>query len=573
MAFDGFFLRSIIDNVKDYLIDSKVDKINQPEKDEIILTCRKGRINKKLLISASSNYPRIHFSEINKKNPMKAPMFCMVLRKYLKNSKIIEIKQYDNDRIISMHFVGTDELGFNSEYILFIEIMGRHSNITLVRERDNIIMDSVKHLTPDINSVRIILPGQEYNFPPKTNKLNPFDFSKEQFEIKINECPSIDEFFYLNNFSGISKNFSKEIFTRLDNFNRKDLFNSSKNFFSTIENSKDMDYIIYSKEGIPKDFYCIYLETYNDYDTEKFDSPSELLEYYYQNKDMLDRIKSKSSSIQKIINNNIHRCTKKEKILNKELETCLGKNKYQLYGELLTANIYSLNKGLEEISLLNYYDENGSFVTIELDKYKTPSENIQKYFKKYNKLKKTEVAAKEQLIQNDEELNYLYSVLTSLKNLTTYDEVDEIKQELVLAGYIRKTKAPKKKNKSISEPMHFISSNNIDIYVGKNNIQNDYLTLKFASKNDIWLHTKQIPGSHVIIKNSHDITDKTIEEAANLAAYYSKASTSTKVPVDYTQVKNIKKPNGSKPGMVIYSTNKTVYIDPHKPNIKQNKSS
>ncbi|KYH35672.1 hypothetical protein CLTEP_00650 [Clostridium tepidiprofundi DSM 19306] len=575
MALDGIFLFSIIDEISPIMIDSKIEKINQPEKDEINIVFKKARKKYKLLISASSNYPRIHFTEITKKNPLSPPIFCMVLRKYLNNSKVISLEQINGDRIVKINFESTDELGFNSIYSLIIEIMGRHSNITLIRERDNIIMDSIKHLTSDINSYRNLYPGIKYIYPPKSNKLNPFDFSYDELVSFYRQNKiEFDDKIFVNIFTGISKKLSNELFYRLmnngytlDNISLEDLYNYSQQVFSNIH-SKKFDFNIYSKKNNIVDFHCIELTILQNMTKKSYSSPSILLEDFYYKKDKADRINSKSSYLQKLVNNNIERCKKKIDILNKTLHDCKNKDKFRLYGELLTSNIYQIQKGMKEINVLNYYSENGEYINIKLAENKSPSENIQKYYKKYNKLKKSEEMSKLQLELANNELEYLESVLTNIKNCENADGLDEIRLELVNSKYLKHKKKNSKKN-NLSKPLHFKSSDGNDIYVGKNNIQNDYLTLKFAGKHDIWMHTKNIPGSHVIIKNSNDISEKTLEEGANLAAYYSKAKNSTKIPVDYTEIKNVKKPNGAKPGMVIYYSNQTIYVDPKIPNIEQ----
>ncbi|SFU28566.1 Predicted component of the ribosome quality control (RQC) complex, YloA/Tae2 family, contains fibronectin-binding (FbpA) and DUF814 domains [Clostridium sp. DSM 8431] len=570
MALDGIFLHSLLNNLKDTLIDSKIDKINQPEKDEIILTIRKDRKNHKLLLSASSNFPRIHFTNIAKENPLKAPMFLMVMRKYLLGGKIIDVSQKDCDRIVTMNIEASDEMGFNSTYSLIIEIMGRHSNITLVRDRDNKVMESIKHITPDINSYRVLYPGVEYMYPPASKKLDPLSFSKEDL-IKFTSENEIvfDENFFLKTFTGISKVLSKELYSECTKLNissneNEDFINFMKSFANALSENKEF-YIYTDENNIYKDFYCIDLkETFKDYKKIIFESPSEMMDNFFSMKDKQDRLSSRSTDLAKLIHTNIERCNKKSKILNENIKEGEKKDIYKIKGDLLTSYIYTIKPGDKEVSLLNFYSENEEYMTIALDPYKTPSENIQKYYKRYNKLKKSEEWAIEQLEKNEEELTYLNSVLTNIYNVDSYDEIDAIKSELMETGYIkyRADKKGSKKNKA-DKPLHFISSKGFDIYVGKNNIQNDYLSLKFANKNDIWLHTKEIPGSHCIIKGN-DVDDETLSEAAIIAAHYSKGKNTSKVPVDYTEVRNLKKPNGAKPGMVIYYTNKTMYVDPAK---------
>jgi len=575
MALDGIFMHSIIEELKSYLLNGRIDKVNQPEKDEIILSVKNGRKSYKLLISASSVYPKIHLTKISKVNPMQPPMFCMVLRKHINTGRIINIRQLDTDRVVFIDFEASDELGFNSVYTLVVEIMGRHSNITLVRQRDTIIMDSIKHITPEINSIRSLYPGIEYIFPPNSTKLNPFNYTKEDFKTFIsNNYIKLDKNFFSKVFTGISSQFSKELNYEFINHSREfsfenldEIFEFSKQTFEKIKNN-EFYFASYSSSGLVKDFYCEKLSSLNEYDEKLFSSPSELLEDYYFEKDKADRLNNKSSDLQKLLNINLERCYKKSDILENTLKDCTNKEQYKIYGELLTANIYSLKKGNASIKLQNYYTENWDYIDIKLDENKTPSENIQYYFKKYTKAKKAEEAAKIQMDMTIEEIEYLQSVLTNIKNAEDYESIEEIKRELMETGYIKFKKQSNKKTK-VSKPMKFLSSDGIEIYVGKNNFQNDYLTLKFADKRDIWMHTKNIPGSHVIVKNFGNIPDRTLEEAAVIAAFYSKAKDSTKVPVDYTEVKQVHKPNGSKPGMVIYHTNKTIYVDPKKLDLEQ----
>lgn len=564
MALDGIYLYSLITELKDFAINSKIDKVNQPEKDEIILTLR-GKGTKKLLISSSSNYPRLHFTTINKINPLKAPVFCMVLRKYLIGGKIIDITQYSTDRIISIDIENKDELGFDSKYSLIVEIMARHSNITLVRKRDNKIMESIKHIHSNKNSYRVLYPGATFIMPPTSNKLNPFSFTKEELKNLLKENINFNESIFSKIITGVGKNLSNDLFIEYKNkFNDLTIDNLSlfiTDYFKNI--LKDNKNILFFKDGKVVDFYFKDLISLNNCEKKYFESHSDTLDNFYATKDKQDRLHSKGLDIQRLINTNIERCLKKIKILEKTLKECEAKEDYRIKGELLTSYIYGFKKGDKDVSVLNYYSENEEYLKISLDENKTPSENIQFYFKKYNKLKNAEEASINQLSINEDELNYLNSVLTSLETADNYADIEEIKKELIETGYVRFRKEKNKNKIKTNKPLHFISSDGIDIYVGKNNIQNDYLTLKFAEKTDTWLHTKIIPGSHVIIKGKN-ITESTLLEAATLAAFYSKGKNSTKVPVDYTLVKNVKKPSGAKPGMVIYSTNKTLYIDPPK---------
>jgi predicted ribosome quality control (RQC) complex YloA/Tae2 family protein len=570
MPLDGIYIYSLGEELRKKLIGARVDKISQPEKDEIILSLRGDRINYRLLMSANSVYPKIHLTNYNKPNPAKAPMFCMVLRKYLSTAKVLDIRQVSTDRIIIMDFESTDELGFDSVYSLVIEIMGRHSNITLIRKRDNSVVDSIKHITLDMSSFRQLYPGVVYLFPPASNKLNPFDFELNQF-VSFIEAESVkyDINMFSKIFTGISAQFSKSICSELKENNisltaenTEEIYSYVKNILTKLKNY-DFQFLSYSEGNAVKEFYCTPLHNFQSYEVKNYASPSALIEDFYYEKDKFERLNSKSADLQKIINNNLDRCLKKLEIFESTYKDSDAKEKFRIYGVLLTSYIYSIQKGDKHANVLNYYSEEEEYLDIPLDENKTPSENIQTYYKKYNKMKKTAEMAKIQIETTEDEVKYLQSVLLNIKNAESYEDIEECKKELMESGYIRFRKSDKKKEKP-AKPLHFISSDGHHIYVGKNNIQNDYLTLKFADKQDVWLHTKNIPGSHVLIKSGGKVSNQTLEEAAVLAAFYSKAKESTKVPVDYTEVKNVKKPSGAKPGMVIYYTNKTIYVNPEK---------
>ncbi|EKQ56881.1 MULTISPECIES: NFACT RNA binding domain-containing protein [unclassified Clostridium] len=568
MALDGIYLYSLVKDLQKSIINSKIDKINQPEKDEIILTLRKERRNLKLLISASPRFARIHLTNSTKDNPIVAPMYLMVLRKYILGGRITKLIQKDNDRILIMEIENRDELGFDSIYSLIIEIMGRHSNITLIRNRDNKVMESIKHITPDINSYRVLYPGVNFVYPPGSSKLNPFSFTYEELSLFISHNSiTLDSKFYINCFTGISNLLSNDLYYNITKDNSsptmEEIYENFKKFTNNFDDN--ISYNIYTtKTGIVKDFYSLRLESLEkDFLLIPYEDANILMDAFYESKDKQDRLQNKSVDLQKLIHTNIERCNKKVKILNETLKECAEKESFKIKGDLLTSYIYTIKKGDSECTLLNFYNENEEeYVKISLDSTKTPSENVQYYYKKYNKLKISEEYAKVQLEKNSGEIEYLNSVLTNIINAESYNEIDEIKNELIETGYIRyrrNNKNPKKAK--ASKPHHFVSSDGIDIYVGKNNLQNDYLSLKFANKNYLWLHAKDIPGSHVIVC-SFDVPDKTLEEAAIIAGYYSKGKDSLKLPVDYTKVKELKKPNGSKPGMVIYHTNKTLIINP-----------
>ncbi len=553
MALDGIYFSNIVTELKDELLDEKINKIAQPEVDTIILQMRGKNGNQKLLLTSNSNYARIHFTTLAKENPMQAPLFLMVLRKNLVGARLKKIEQMDGDRIINLHFMGFDEFGYDDPYILSIEMMGKHSNIILIKESTMTIVDCIKHVSSLKNSYRTLLPGKTYRSPPSSGKLNPLSYTDEEL-LENGDPNNLDPEFFSRVFSGVSRRTSHDLFAHYHGENPLPYIRSMLN-----------------QLGNSFNFYILKEETeYNDVtsfpfteDYEKYDSSSVALEAFVQEKDFRDRIKSKTSDLAKILHNNLQRVRKKISLLEKSIEDSQDKDNFRLKGEILSANVYAIPLGAEQVTLLNYYTDED--ITIKINTSKSISQNIENYYQKYNKKKRAEVMARGQKILALEEENYLMSILLSLGHLENETEIQDIRQELMVAGYLRFKKTSKKKPKT-SKPLHFKSTEGIDLYVGKNNTQNDYLTTKFANRSDTWLHTKDIPGSHVIIHSDY-YNEETLLEAANLAAYYSKASNSTKVPVDYTPVKNVKKPSGSKPGMVIYSTNKTLYMDPEIPRI------
>lgn len=570
MAFDGLFLRKIKEELKVKLSGSRVDKISQPEKDEIIVSFRGREGNFKVLMTSSSDTARVHLTEETRKNPLQAPLFNMVLRKNIGGGKLKDIVQINGDRILDFIIESTDEMGFDSKYHLIVEIMGKHSNIVLVRDRDNKIIECIKHVGMDVNSYRLLLPGAEYKLPPPQEKTEPSEITEE----KLNELnPDYsDKSVFMKYISGIGKKTSEvlhSVFTELKAAGKSD----AEAFTEVIGRALSTEeYFLFLENEIPRDISLLeppeaFMEKEGYDDMEIFDSPSRCLEYFTGEKDLYQRVKERSQDIMKIVTVNYDRVVKKIEILNGVIEEAGEKDDLMESGELIKANINSIPEGAEEVSLFNFYDENGGYKTIELDPHKTAAENMQIYFRKYNKHKRSAENAQEQLILAGQELDYLSSVQDSIMRSEDASDIAEIRQELIVAGYIRYRSTGKKKE-SPTKPMRFKSTEGVTIYVGKNNNQNDYLTTKFASPYDTWLHTKDYPGSHVIIKGS-DFSDETLLEAANLAAYYSKASSGSKVPVDYTKVKFVKKPAGSKPGMVIYSGNRTVYVDPGAPRLER----
>ena len=592
MALDGVFIYSLADELSNALAGAKIDKIYQPEKDEILIHIRKQRESIKLLLSASSSNPRAYItSEPPKENPGVPPTFCMLLRKSLTGGRIVDVTQPDFERIISITVEVYDELKNKKNMNLIIEIMGKHSNIILVDSLENKIVDSIKRVPLSISSYRQVLPGNEYMSPPPQDKLNPMDdisLSKFSEVIRSSNAPVFKAVY--QSFKGISPLVSREILHRasvdesspsmsLESFEIEKIYDSFTRVFGQLKNKIFSPCISIDRATDSLiAFSCIRLTMYSSYSYIESSSPSFILEKYYTQRDINERIKQKTMNLRKNISNKLDRLYKKLQKQNEELLEAQNASHFKLQGELITSYIYMIQKGMEEVSLQNFYDENGGEVTVKLNKNLTPSENAQKYFKKYSKLKNASIMLSDQIKTTKAEADYLENVLYSIENCQNISEIEEIRNELIAEGLVKdrvkKKKASKPSASKESEPLHFFSSDGFEILVGKNNKQNDRLTLKIASPSDVWLHTKNIPGSHVIIKtDGGEASEQAVIEAATLAAYFSKAKMSAKVPVDYTERKNVKKPSGSKPGMVIYETNKTVYVTPSEEEftkIKQN---
>ena len=574
MPFDGIVAKSITEELNDTLLGGRVEKIFQPEADEIILNIRSKGQNRKLILSASPNYPRIHITEGSKENPSAPPVFCMLLRKHLSGGKITGIDFFDFERIISIHVESLNELGDLTEKKLIIEIMGRHSNIILINEQDK-ILDSIKHVDNEVSSVREVMPARPYVLPPAQDKISPLTLDIDKMlENGRGEAVPVEKFF-LNKIKGFSPLLCREICSRADiegktpvsGLTAEMLYRIKVEITKLIESIAGSDFkpcVVFedNKMESPLDFHCVEITQYSN--VRYLTSISEVLDTFYARKDKAERLKQKKSGILKVLNNSVERCNKKIALHQDKLRDVSDRENLKLYGELITANIYCIPKGSKKISLMNYYSENEEFVEISLDENLTPQENAQRLYKQYAKAKTAFSYTSEQMSETLKELNYLESVLHLLDNCVTLQEIDEIRQELIEQGYMtdRKRSHGRKQDKA-SAPLHYKSSDGFDIFVGKNNKQNDLLTMKLSSSNDTWLHTKDIPGSHVLIrKQQNSIPDSTLLEAAMLAAYHSKARMSSGVAVDYTTVKNVRKSPGAKPGMVIYENYKTIIVTP-----------
>lgn len=577
MALDGLVIHSLAYELSTKLVGGKVDKIHQPENDELVLFIRNNKENFKLILSSSASNPRIYIAnDYKKENPIKAPMFCMLLRKYIQGGVITNISQVEFERIIKISVESFDELKEKTTKDIYIEIMGRHSNIILTQ--NNRIIDSIKRIPPSVSRVRQLLPNMTYELPPAQDKINPIKGTS--IKSFINILREFDGPIYksiYSNFLGISPSIAKEICHR-SNLNPLDkgedktrdelsiLYRTFSDLFTKIKKN-EYDPCIVINENIDKviDFSCINLSFLEGNKFVKNESISHIIEDYYKTKDLKDRVHQRTSDLRKSISIKLDRLYHKQKKIEKELIDADNADEFKIKGELLTSYIYMIEKGMENIEVSNFYDENYSNIIISLNKNLTPSENAQKYFKKYNKLKTAKVELTSQINICNEEIEYLENIMLGIENCDNLEELADIKDELIRLGY---AKAPyrykvKKDNDVLTRPNEFISSDGFTILVGKNNKQNDFLTLRIADPEDIWMHTKNIPGSHVIIKCAgKEVPDDTLYEAAMLAAFYSKGRMSSKVPVDYTMKKHVKKPSGSKPGMVIYETNNTIYVTP-----------
>jgi predicted ribosome quality control (RQC) complex YloA/Tae2 family protein len=560
MSFDGIFTYVMTKELKETIESGRITKIHQPFKHELVLQIRARGQNYKLLLSAHPTYARVHLTNEAYDNPAEPPMFCMLLRKHLEGSIIESVKQVDLDRIIIIETKGRNEIGDLSVKQLIIEIMGRHSNIILVDKETNAIIDSIKHLAPTVNRHRTVLPGHQYISPPSQEKVNPFLINEETVVKKLDFNSGKLAEQLVQHFSGISPLFAKEAVFRAGIANRSTL---PKSFLSMIESVKAGHTVpqIVSYNG-KETFYILPL-THLQGEAKTFSSLSEMLDRYYFGKAERDRVKQQANDLERFIANEKAKNEKKIIKLEQSLKDAEKAEQYRLYGELLTANLYAIQRGDEEVKVINYYDENGSTITIPLDPQKSPSENAQSYFQKYQKAKNSVHIIQEQIERAKQEIDYFERLLQQMESASPKD-VEEIREELVEEGYLRarQSKQAKKQKQGKIELEKYVASDGTEILVGKNNKQNDYLTNKLAHKDEIWLHTKDIPGSHVVIRSKNP-SEQTILEAANLAAYFSKAKHSSSVPVDYTQIRYVKKPSGAKPGYVIYENQQTVYVTPN----------
>lgn len=568
MAFDGITVAAIVQEVKNALTDGRIAKIAQPEPDELLLTIKTPEGQKRLYISASASLPLIYLTDENKPGPMTAPNFCMLLRKHIGNGRITGISQPQLERIIILDIEHLDELGDLCKKQLVIEIMGKHSNIIFCDDQGRII-DSIKHVSAQMSSVREVLPGREYFIPDTMSKHNPLATDETSFGRILKEKPApLGEAIYTR-FTGISPVAAEEICylaglesgMTAGNLSDDMMAHLYRQFSYYMEDVRQGAFhpVIYYEGNAPKEFGALPLTHYEGLVRKKFASISQALSTYYATKNTLTRIRQKSADLRHVVQTALERNRKKYDLQARQLKDTQNREKYKVYGELINTYGYNLVPGSKNLTALNYYT--GQEVAIPLDPTMTPQENSQKYFAKYNKQKRTFEALSDLIWETADDIQYLESISNALDIALSEVDLAQIKEELIQSGYVRR-KFTKKKVKLTSKPLHYISSDGYHMYVGKNNLQNDELTFSFATGNDWWFHAKGAPGSHVIVKsNGEELPDRTFEEAGRLAAYYSKNRGSDKVEIDYVEKKHVKKPNGAKPGFVVYYTNYSLMID------------
>lgn len=570
MAFDGITIANIVTELNQTITGGKINKIAQPENDELIITIKNQRKQYRLFLSASASLPLIYLTETNKPSPLTAPNFCMLLRKHIGSGKIIAIEQPGMERIIRFTIEHLNELGDLCTKYLIVEIMGKHSNIIFCNEEDQII-DSIKHVSAHMSSVREVLPGRPYFIPETQSKLNPFVLTEEIFQEKIFPRPvNVAKAIYTS-ITGISPLMAEEVCYRAgidggiptDGLEDVERVHLAHTFLRMVDDIRDGHFepnIIY-KGKEPVEFACFPLSQYQDYRAVSYPSIFPVLETYYAEKNIVTKMRQKTVDLRKIVQNALERNVKKYQLQQKQLKDTEKKEKYRVWGELLNTYGYEVEPGAKSMEALNYYTN--EMIQIPLDETMTPQENAKKYFDKYSKLKRTKEALDTLLQEAGDEIKHLESIAASLDIASSEEDLVQIKEEMMEYGYVKRKNTGGKKVKVTSRPYHYISSDGYDIYVGKNNFQNDELSFKFASGNDWWFHAKGQPGSHVIVKSKNEeLPDRTFEEAGKLAAYYSKGRQAPKVEIDYTQKKNLRKPTGGKPGFVVYYTNYSLLIEP-----------
>lgn len=565
MSFDGVFTHAMINELRETLLSGRISKIHQPYENEVVLVIRSRGKNQRLLLSAHPSYARIQITQIDYQNPDTPPNFVMMLRKHLDGAILDSIEQIENDRVIHFHFTKRDELGDLQNIILIVELMGRHSTIILVNKESGKILDAIKHIGSSQNTYRSLLPGVDYIAPPEQNQLNPFSQEKEKVFHRLSQMDLTPKGIQ-QQFQGIGFDTAQELVARLtERPNEKMLV--WQEFFTAIDTQLSPSlYEVAEKEYFTPINYRFFDS--NTQQKKMYPTLSALLDAFYQEKAEKDRAKQQGGELIRKIENELKRNRNKLKKREQTLKDSENAEDYRRDGELLTTFMAQVPRGANEVTLPNYYEEDRP-ITIKLDPALTPNQNAQKYFHRYQKLKNAVKLIGKQIEEAKNEIDYLESVLSQLEIAGPMD-IEVIKEELTAEGYLKKKSSKKQKRKKPSQPDQYLSTDGTLILVGKNNLQNDQLSLKTAKKTDYWLHAKNIPGSHVIIKSDQP-SDETITEAAELAAYFSKYRHSAQVPVDLVQVKHLRKPNGAKPGYVIYENQKTIIVTPEEEKINKMK--
>jgi len=573
MAFDGVTLRALALELDDKLTGGKIQKVAEPEKDELLVTIKHGGETYLLLISANASLPLMYLTDEKKKSPDSAPNFCMVLRKHMQSGTILKVEQIGMERVIRFSIEHSDEMRDLSTKYLYVEIMGKHSNIIFTKE-DGTIIDSIKHVNAMMSSVREVLPGKEYFIPAQEGKENPLDFSAAAFLTKISEKNDTVMHCIVDSFTGLSPSLAIEMCFRAGIDSDANINSLTENEKATLSrvfeqiiseiNAASFSPSVYFDQVKEKnkDFSVITLTHFSDYEEKTFDTVSEMLKEYYSKKNHQENQKQKAYDLKRTVETILDRNRHTLAIQEKQLKDTEKSDKYRVYGELLHTYGNTAEEGAKSVTVDNYYT--GEKLTIPLDPSITPRENANKYFKKYEKMKRTKEQVTERIKETENAIKHLESIDNSLTIADTSEELDEIKKELADAGFT-KYHAPKGKPKKMkkSEPLHFVTNDGFDIFVGKNNFQNDYLTFKFANGNDLWFHVKTIPGSHVILRTEgKDVPDADYVTAAEVAAYFSTGKDNEKQEVDYVIKKEVKKPNGSAPGFVVYYTNYSMVVHP-----------
>ncbi len=565
MAFDGIVIAGLVSELNKTVLHARINKIAQPEKDALLLTLKGPDGQKRLFLSASASLPLIYLTQANKPGPLTAPNFCMLLRKHIANGRIVKIWQPDMERIIHFEIEHLDDLGDVRRKTLTMELMGKHSNLIFVDEK-NMIIDSIKHVPAQVSSVREVLPGRDY-FIPTQGKKNPLLADKEEFLTQALARPVTAAKAVYGTYTGISPCVANEICYRsgidadtpVAGLSEQHLANHFLWLMQDIREEKFTPNIV-MEDRRPMEFSVIRLSQYAHLECMMQESVSAVLETYFAARDTYTRIRQKSVDLRKIVSTALERTRKKYQLQMKQLDDTKKRDKYKVYGELLNTYGYGLEEGARVLEALNYYTN--EMIQIPLDAQLSASENAKKYFDRYSKLKRTNEALTELTAQTKSEMEHLESIASSLDIALKEDDLVQIKEELKDYGYIRR-RGHEKKQKAKSRPFHYRSSDGFDIYIGKNNYQNEELTFKMANGGDWWFHAKKMPGSHVIVKtNGAELPDRTFEEAAMLAGYYSQGRDSEKVEIDYLQRRNVKKPNGSAPGFVVYYTNYSMAVRP-----------